>query len=176
MPPSPPDGALQFRWPVVGAAGPKVGALLKSADVSLLSSYSQGAATCSALATTGLLGRASFEQLQDRMVRRQLGEMPLSALRDASKDQLRVKGLERGLSSVQDVLDHAGDLPSLAGSAIGRLAANTAHAIRRAARETSSSYRPRRDRLAAHRSGPACRGCSSSTTGWTPTVRPWRSW
>jgi superfamily II DNA or RNA helicase len=56
--------------------------------------------------------KTAYEQLRDRMVRRRLSDLPVSAIRDASEGRVRtITPLESaGLESVQDVLDRGSSL------------------------------------------------------------------
>lgn len=65
--------------------------------------------------------KAAYEQMRDRMVRRRLSDLSVSAIRDASEGRVRtVSPLESaGIQSVQDVLDRGGSLDHIMGISHG---------------------------------------------------------
>ena len=134
-----PASALHLLAGHLGVAQPRTVSLLSAEDGALLSSVlARGGNILEARERLASSVRSAFASVQDRMVHRQLTEMALSALRDASKDQVRLGALEAaGFRSVQDVLDRHLDVASVPGMGgqSARTAVATARALHRAAKE-----------------------------------------
>jgi superfamily II DNA or RNA helicase len=82
--------------------------------------------------------REDFEDAQARMVKRQLSDLPISSLNEASRGQVRTGALEAGgVGTVQQMLDRGMSVTALSGVSEpnARLAMSTARALQRECRD-----------------------------------------
>lgn len=135
---NPSGGSVELIAEHLRLPSPAGDPVLEASDVSLLRDVRlKGGDLLSARERLTDSVKASFDSLQDRMLTARLRDVEIDAIHAASRGQVRLKPLlDAGLTSVQDVLDRASEVPHLPGvGRAGRLAVSTAHALRREVRD-----------------------------------------
>jgi superfamily II DNA or RNA helicase len=131
--------ALSTLAPVLGAVPPSGEYVLSATDAAdLVQVVRQGHHVLEVRRSLEQQVIDAFGSVQERMVRRQLQDLPVSTLQAASRGDVRVTAFEKaGLTSVQQVLEKASVLGHIAGvgAQTARAAEATARALQRECRE-----------------------------------------